>query len=145
MLSREKYDICIQEEGYHLFELYGYAVAALLKKDFPLFQTRAFRKALAYGLNIGALNQKLGIQSPATMNRYAYGYNSPAFELPLIQQVFTGKTDEKLVLSLLEKQKELTFNPNTLLFDRSTADSETLTARLYEYVRFCDQVREKVQ
>jgi hypothetical protein len=55
---------------------------------------------------------------------------------------FRGKADGEKALSLLELQKRLCYNPETHRLDRNTEDPETLTARLYEYVHFCDCCRE---
>ena len=138
VFSPDRVDITVQEEGYHLFELFGYAHIAALLDDYPLFRKKAFRKALDYSRNIRMMNERLGIHSPLTMNRYAYGYNSPAYEVPLIDLMFDGTVNEKKITELLELQKELTYDPETGRMDRNNSDPETLEARLYEYVSFCD-------
>jgi hypothetical protein len=124
-----------------MFELYGYAQIAVLRDYYPLFIKEDFQKALDYARAIDSLNKRLGTDSPQTMNKYAYGYNSPAFELPLVDLILNGKTDEKKVLKLLELQKELTYSSDTKRMDRNNSDPETLEARLYEYVKFCDLCR----
>lgn len=139
----KKVDLIRQEEGYHLFELFGYALIARLYPDYPLFQSPAFRKALDYGTDVGRLNRILNVQEPEKMNPYAYGYNSPAFEEPTAELVFRGKADEEKALDLLELQKRLTWNGETRMLDRGTDDADTLTARIYEYVHFCDCCRER--
>lgn len=136
-----KVDILVQEEGYHLFELFGYARIRCLYPDYPLFQREAFKKALAYGRDIDALNRRLGTAAPEAMNKYAYGYNSPAYELPLIDLVFDGRAEGQRIMRLLALQKQLCYNEQTRRMDRHNADPETLTARLYEYVFFCDACR----
>ncbi len=143
IFDQKKFDICVQEEGYHLFELYGYAMMAQLKKDAFLFSKPAFKKALAYGLDMRALNEKLAISFPKAMNKYAYGYNAPGFELPLAEWAFTGQVDENRLGETLQWQVNLTYNPETHMFDRNTADPETLTARLYELVRYFDACRKE--
>lgn len=143
VFDSKKVNLIRQEEGYHVFELYGYAHIARLSKDYPLFKTRAFQKALAYGVHTENLNRVLGVSDPSTMNEYAYGYNSPAFEEPFVEWMFTGKADEKKILDLLALQKQLTYDPETRQLNRNTNDANTLTARLYEYVRFCDCCREQ--
>lgn len=145
LLKEDKVDIMKQEQGYHVFELYGYARLAMLDPDYPLFRTKAFSKALRYGMRMGTLNRKLGIDDPDTMNRYAYGYNSPAFEWPLVQLIFRKKTDKDKVTSLLKIQKKLTYNEKTKMFDRHTDDPETLTARLYEYVYYLENLERNNQ
>ena len=136
-----KVDILIQEEGYHLFELFGYAHIKALKPAYKLFDRKDFQKALAYDSDADTLNRRLGTDSPETMNKYAYGYNSPAFEAPFIDLMFSGSAAEEKVLSLLEKQKELCYNPETRCMERHNADPATLTARLYELVCYCDRCR----
>ena len=141
VLRPEKTDIKVQEEGYHLFELFGYAQIARLDNSYHLFKKKDFKKALDYSRSIDDMNRRLGTDSPQTMNKYAYGYNSPAFEVPMIDLMFRGGVNEKKILELLELQKKLTYNAHTRRMDRNTYDPETLTARLYEYVCFCDQCR----
>ena len=136
-----KVDILIQEEGYHLFELFGYAHIKALKPAYKLFDRKDFQKALAYDSDADTLNRRLGTDSPETMNKYAYGYNSPAFEAPFIDLMFSGSAAEEKVLSLLEMQKELCYNPETRCMERHNADPATLTARLYELVCYCDRCR----
>lgn len=141
VFSSRKYDILIQEQGYHMFELYGFALLASLRKDLPFTKTPAFLRALNYGLDTDRLNEVLGISDPEHMNKYAYPYNSPAFEYPLIAHTFTGAADEKTALRLLDIQKSLTWDESAKAMNLHTADSTTLTARLYEYVRFLDAVQ----
>ncbi|MBR1584268.1 MAG: hypothetical protein IJ662_01855 [Clostridia bacterium] len=139
LFSSRRHDILIQEEGYHLFELYGYAVMASLGRDIPLFRTAKFQKALRYGLgDASALNRRLGADAPESMNPYAYGYNAPGFEAPLIARAFGGAKEEAEAMKLLDTQLRLTFDPEAHAFRRHTADPETLSARLYECVRFLE-------
>ena len=143
IFDSEFVDLTTQEEGYHLFELYGYAVMACLRDYYPLFVKPDFKKALDYSSDIDTINERLGTDSPETMNKYAYGYNSPAFEVPLIDLMLNGSADIKKVQKLLELQKDLTFDPETVRMNRNNPDPETLEARLYEYVRYCDRLSDK--
>ena len=138
----EKVDLITQEEGYQLFELFGYALISRLRPNEPLFRSKAFRRALALGTDMEHMNAILGVDTPDTMNPYAYGYNSPAFEEPLAELLFTGGMDGEKLERLLILQKALTWDGESHSFSRSTADPETLTARLYELVHFCDCCRE---
>ena len=137
----KKVDIVVQEEGYHLFELFGYALLKRLRPEYRLFRRRDFKKALAYDRELDALNRRLGTDDPETMNKYAYGYNSPAYEAPFVDLMLNGKAEPDRIHALLDLQKELCYNPESRRMDRHNADPETLTARLYEYVCFCDQYR----
>lgn len=141
LLKPQKVDILTQEEGYHLFELFGYAHLKQLRPDYRLFRRRDFKKALAYDRDLDTLNRRLGTERPETMNKYAYGYNSPAYELPFIDLMFDGAAEEEKVRRLLEVQKSLCYDAETRRMDRHNADPETLTARLYEYVCYCDGCR----
>ena len=143
VFDEKKVDLIRQEEGYHVFELFGYALIARLCPDEPLFRSPAFRKALDYGTDTERLNRILKVQEPERMNPYAYGYNSPAFEIPVVEMAFRGTAEEEKVLGLLELQKRLTWNGETRMLDRGTDDAATLTARIYEYVHFCDLCRER--
>ncbi len=138
IFDQKKFDLCVQEEGYHLFELYGYGMMARLKGDAALFHKPAFKKALSYGLDLHGLNEALAVSFPKAMNRYAYGYNAPGFELPLAEWALTGHVDADRIGEALQWQLDLTYHPETHMFDRNTDDPETLTARLYEYVRYLD-------
>lgn len=143
-----KYDMYAQEKGYHVFELYGFAILQYYLGA-ELFPKEKLFKAVEYGTNIKKLNQiyntsaGLLYDDPNCINKYAYGYNSPAFEMPYINEVFkTGLSDRDLK-SLFEIQKKLTWNPQTMQFDKNTFDGKTLTSRLYEYIRYYDLIKEK--
>lgn len=143
-----RYDSKSQEKGYHIFELYGYAILKSFMPKDPLFSSEKFRKALDYGLAIDKLNKVLNIdkiisgKSYCQMNKYAYGYNSPAFELPYIFLIFSHYDDYKkeLIDSMFNIQKKLVLNYKSGELDRNNFDSETLTARLYEYIRYFDMI-----
>ena len=142
VLKPQRVDILTQEEGYHLFELFGYAHIRQLRPDYRLFRRRDFKKALAYDRDLDTLNRRLGTDRPQTMNKYAYGYNSPAYEMPFIELMFYGMPEEQKVQRLLELQKSLCYDERTKRMERCNADPETLTARLYELVCFCDGCRQ---
>lgn len=140
LMSSGKIDSLEQEEGYHLFELYGYAVVATLCPEEPLFHRPDFRKAVAYDKNVAELHSALKLGTSKN-NPYAYGYNSPAYEYPLIHQVFSAPLDEAAALELMDTHEALIVNPETGLYDRNNADPETLMARLYEHVRCCERMQ----
>ena len=74
------------------------------------------------------------------MNKFAYAYNSPAFEYPLIEYCFTGKISENMASELIDLQKKLTYDKTTGKLARFNYDPETLTARIYECIRLCDLI-----
>ncbi len=139
-----RYDPLAQEKGYHLFELYGYAILNKYFPDHQLYKMKCFSQASKYGLRIEKLNKKLHINNlnseadSSKINKYAYGYNSPAFEFPLIAAVFGNKDDLKKIPMLVQMQMEHFYNSSTHLFDRNNYDGQTLTARAYELVRYLD-------
>lgn len=148
-INPNKYDSRNQEKGYHLFELYGYAIVATFKKNYSLLTTYNFQKALEYGLDIQGLNRLFNTKSVlkndkdalTRLNRFSYGYNSPAFEYPLVCAVFKGKVDDSVVEYLLDVQKRITYDEAKGLLSKNNYDAETLTARVYEYIRYCEFYR----
>jgi len=69
-------------------------------------------------------------------NKFAYGYNSPAFEYPFVASVF-GEDDSDANAKaerLFEKQCRLTYDENAKSFLHSP-DLITLDARIYELIR----------
>lgn len=137
VFSPEKFDIVRQEEGYHLFELYGFALLKQYRPDLPLFARKKFRRALAYGQDAETLNRRL-LPRDGLPNRYAYPYNSPAYEYPFALQSLSGGAEEETVRALLGIQQDMCWDENALGMCRNTPDGETLTARLYELVRYCE-------
>lgn len=148
-MNPNKFDSKVQEKGYHLFELYGYAIVHQYNLKYGLFQKNKFKKALDYGLNLDMINKMFNINPVLNgstdgltrMNRFGYAYNSPAFEYPLIEYSFTGNFDEKKALTLIQIQKKLMYNEKTGKMDRFNYDPETLTARIYESIRLCDMLK----
>lgn len=146
-----RFDSKVLEKGYHLFELYGYAVIHQYYPDYALFKKEKFSKALRYGLDLKTLNRIFNIKPVldgaddglTRMNKFAYAYNSPAFEYPLIEYSFTGCIDESAANELLRIQKKLTYNDLTGKLDRFNYDPETLTARMYECIRLCDLLKKE--
>lgn len=141
--------LAYKEEGYHLFNLYGFAI---LKenygKEIPFFQTKSFKKAIEHVLskeyikNLDNISIKQDITSVSTQlkvpfNVFAYAYNSPAFELPRVCKVFGILSDgnwEAIETQLLDKQFNYTYNSESGLFDKNTDDEKVLYARVYEYI-----------
>jgi len=124
--------VLVKEIGYHLFNLYPLARLYRVRSEHPFFKTEKFIKALNYMVSeefIEALEN----------NKYAYPYNSPAFEMPLALFTFKHLLKESIdiddiIKRQLQKQEELTFDSESKVFSKNTDDSLTLTARLYEYI-----------
>lgn len=122
------------EKGYHIFDLYGFA---LLKQQYGwhgIFRSENFRRAVEYGLNTDALMELRNSCGGKSFNKFAFSYNSPAFEYPFVSRVFSGSVDQELEEELLSFQLEQTFDGRA--FSRNGTDGETMGARLYELVRY---------
>ncbi len=145
-IDPDRFDLSSYETGYHLFNLFGFALLYNRYKDCMIFRTGAFRKALAFGLDIKKLNRAFNIYNYLKrdnsrfikFNKYSYAYNSPAFEYPYISKIFTNNCNDKITAALFKLQMELTYDKTDKMFSRNNADEQTLTARLYELVRYLD-------
>lgn len=139
----QRFDNKSFERGYHLFDLYGFAILYQSFPDAKVFESEKFRKALNYGLDVNHLNLLINANLPTksalfAYNRYAYAYNSPAFEYPYVDYVFNEGKNKVQYESLWELQKKLSFDDNSCMFIYKTDDPETLTARIYELVRYLE-------
>lgn len=132
---------CTLEKGYQLFDLYGFALLYRRYKDCEVYSSKQFKKAINYGTNRNNL-EKLYV-SDTNFNKYAFSYNSPAFEYPFIAKTIYGEVNQKLMSDLMNIQKNLCYSYETKKFDRNTADSRTLTARIYELARFYELKNEE--
>lgn len=128
------------ESAYQLFNLYGFAIIKQYKPDLPFFYSKKFLKALNYGMNIKKLNKIFNTHPNYNEKtcKYAYPYNSPAFEYGYIAEVFNYEYSNDLIIELLNIQKELCYCDKSKCYDKNTFDANTLTARIYELVRFLE-------
>ena len=112
----------VKEVGYHLFNLYAFAMMhRTLAPDFP-----ELRRILDYVLTDEFLSEIAG--SP-----YSYEYNPPGFEYPAVWSVFfTDREGYEKPERWIIEQVRRTYSPGTFLFQSSSGDYATLTARLYE-------------
>lgn len=140
----DRYDVDGFERGYHLFNLYAFAI---LEKNFgshALYSSKAFLAALDYGRRTDVNNDFFNVAnvikncSNVTMNRYAYAYNSPAFEYPYIYHTFGDEGFEDKCEELFRIQLAVTYDERSKGLCRHTDDPKTLTARAYELVRFLE-------
>lgn len=122
------------ETGYHLFDLYGFA---LLKKIFPdhkLFKSMKLKKAIDFGmkpLNLALFDKQMG-----KFNTYGYPYNSPAFEYPYVAKILGNGCNAVYAKELLNVQFKEFFDTEFMMFTKKNKDPYTLTARLYELIRY---------
>ncbi|MDN4504243.1 hypothetical protein QX776_17680 [Alteromonadaceae bacterium BrNp21-10] len=144
-------DLKYKENGYHLFNLYAFAIVKQHYGNIEFFKMDKFQKALSYCFSTplhDALEKecrsrdinKMPKVTSDKINIYGYSYNAPGFELPYIAKVFNSELDDQSVLisQVIKNQLEYTFNQQQQSFNLQTEDQETLNARIYEYVRGLD-------
>ena len=134
-----------KEIGYHMFDLYGFAIIYRRFKEHPFFQTSKFKSALAFINNSEYMNKLYNLDSSFDgtnlicnntdnkINSYAFPYNSPAFELPFISESFEINNKD-MQEKMMEYQFTNTYDNLSERFSRNTEDSEVLTARIYELI-----------
>ena len=129
-LPYKKFNIIEYERAYHLFSLYAFAWLYLFYPEASFFKCKKFARLKAYGLDIE------NFVSFPEMNKYAYGYNSPAYELPLAEYVFGTGKDEQYAerLLALHQQYNITLDGNS--YTENVPDAVTLDARIYEIMQY---------
>ncbi|MFW6016024.1 MAG: hypothetical protein ACOCRK_06265 [bacterium] len=142
-----------KENGYHIFNVYAFALIKDHGFEYDFFETNRFSIILDYAFSNKLMctlqlnNYKSDINhltlkdSDLDVNRYGFPYNSPGFELAYIYQIFKGKLDYKEINidKILKKHIDLTYDYNKKSFSRNTEDEATLTARIYELTRCLDK------
>lgn len=123
------------EKGYLCFDLYGFAILKQYNPNLQVFSDSIFRKAVELGTNEDFL-MKMANEIP--FNKYAFAYNSPAFEYPFVAKMLRGTADNKLCKKLLDKQINLTMGIDNTYLTSNVNDPNTLKARAYELIRFLD-------
>lgn len=140
-------DTRYKENGYHMFNLYAFALIKESGANLPMFQSEKFKKSLLYCFSEEIFNwlekasfdrdvHKMPNVKHTEPNIYGYAYNPPGFELPFIYKAFQSQLPnyQDLTDRTLRKQLELTFTQHSLLETKSTEDEATLQARVYELV-----------
>lgn len=123
------------ENGYQLFNLYGFA---LLKKEYgeeAIFRSSKFQSALQYAINGNNLSQLMEPQGRFPFNPFSFSYNSPAFEYPFVCEIF-GKRNHVMDERLFQFQINHLYDYKNRSFTKQCDDPETLDARIYELTRF---------
>lgn len=126
----------VLERGYQMFDLYGFALLYKRYSDCDIYNSSQFNRAMKFCLNKNNLKQLF--ISEKKYNKYAFPYNSPAFEYPYLAKTILGKVDERLLKKLMEIQINLCYSSEEKDFSRNNDDPFTLTARIYELVRYYD-------
>ena len=83
------------------------------------------------------------VESVSDFNKYAYGYNSPAFEYGFVQKSLCGYVEEEVLNEMMNFQIKTTFDEDSMLFSKNVYDPQTLTARIYELTRYLDLCKEE--
>jgi hypothetical protein len=117
-----------KEDGYHLFVLFALARLKRTLPDHRFFMDVRLRRSLQY------------VAEPAFLDRlatshYAYPYNAPGFELPLIVAAFESSEPalQEIDCALVyEEQKRRTWSHEVGLHVAGCPDPCTLAARAYE-------------
>ncbi len=132
------------EKGYHIFDLYGFAIIYNCDNNYSIFSSDKFKKVVDYALNIEKQNKDCKIekfdknQKLFKTNKYFYLYNTPAFEFPYIDYTFNNSKRKDIYQKLFDIQLKTTFNRETKKFDKNNPDGNTLTARLYELTKYLE-------
>ena len=135
-IDRRQQNALLREIGYQSFTIYAFARLARIFKQHPVFISKPFRHAMCY---LESQTFKREIRD----NLYGYGYNAPGFEVPLCLSAFSSKNRPDILQEArywIESQLSKTYNPETHRFDRNTDDPESLSARIYECVRFPEDI-----
>ena len=110
-----------KEVGYHLFNLHPLARIYKHIPEHPFFGTEVFKKSLDVAYTNTFVEE-------LAQSQYAYPYNAPAFEYPLVSAVFNKTCPDSIFSTQVEKTlfKEMSSFGNC-------PDANTLNARVYEF------------
>jgi hypothetical protein len=119
-----------KEVGYHSFSCYALALLHHQLPDHAFWKTKKFRKIQSFALSEEHL--RIGMT-----NKYGSQYNPVGIELAFFEQEFQFGTRRarEVVEEGLKKQFEQHLDNKTGQLSKNTADSITLSARLYEATR----------
>ena len=118
------------ERAYHLFSVYAFSWLYLFYPEMDFFKSRKFKKIVSYGLEISNF-----VVFP-NKNIYAYGYNSPAYEFPMVEYVFGRGQDIEEEIKSAELHLKYNVDAKTGTYNANVPDSEVLNARIYELVQY---------
>jgi hypothetical protein len=117
-----------KEDGYHLFVLFALARLKRVFPAHPFFSTEALRRSLRY------VAEPVFVEKLAN-SHYAYPYNAPGFELPLIVAAFRSVEPALQTVDcsfVYDQQNRRTFSTAVGLHVDGCPDPCTLAARAYE-------------
>lgn len=136
-----------KECGYHSFNLYGFGILCNnWKESIPFVKTKKFKKTLEYifknesyvnrlsSAELSLDETNISTKLKVDFNVFAFAYNSPAFELPLIMRTFGIEDKKEIFEALCDKQLGFTYDEKQESFCKNTDDAITLNARVYELI-----------
>ena len=133
-------DFIYKSIGYQTFNLYAFSLLKNVFPDHSFWQTKKFKKTVSY-------IRSNHFQKNIINNKYAYPYNAPGFEIPVIKYVFGEDPAEDIKASEKSIQKQIakTYNGKKMKFNRNTDDENVLTARIYELTRIPEKWLNKIK
>lgn len=110
-----------KEVGYHLFNLHPFARIYKCMPDHAFFSSEFLKRSVDVAFSNSFIDE-------LSNSSYAYPYNAPAFEYPLVSVVFNKTCPDGIFYTQVEKTlfKEMSSFGNC-------PDSNTLNARMYEF------------
>lgn len=129
-ITKKRKDRIEYERAYHLFSLYAFAWLYLFYPEAEIFRSRKFVLLKQFGLT------EENFVSFPNKNSYAYGYNSPAYELPFAEYVFGTGKDEQCAEHLLELHQRYNIADGGNCYSDNVPDGVTLDARVYEIMQY---------
>lgn len=144
-VSPKKLDMKYSEQGYHLFDMYGFCILRSAFPSYPFFDSKEFRKAANYALDIDLQNRKMYVndylaKGKPHFNKYGWPYNSPAFEYPFVAACLSDQTVNDFD-NLFDIQADLMLDTETKRMSKNNPDIETFEARSYEIIRYLDLMK----
>ncbi|MFW5891162.1 MAG: hypothetical protein ACOCUI_02990 [bacterium] len=135
-----------KEYGYHLFNVYAFAVIKQNGWEIDFFKSIKMEKILDLCLNNNFyskleknenekdVNSTPIINNDLEVNRYGYPYNAPGFELPVIIDTFFND-NSKIKEQIMNRQFSLTYDQKSGFFTKNIEDLKILNYRIYELLR----------
>nr|WKN34683.1 hypothetical protein K4G66_20120 [Tunicatimonas sp. TK19036] len=127
--------------GYQAFNVYAFT---MLKQAYPEHEIWNHPKTQKIADYLLSSEYKEGVEG----NKFSFAYNPPGFEIPYVFSEFLMHTGMEDVIAQsqcwLQRQIDLTYDSEAKLFNKTTEDIYTLTARVYELSRAPKEFLEKI-
>lgn len=143
-LNRKKLDYRYMEQGYHLFDMYGFSILEEAFPDIDFFHTSEYTAAFSRAMDVDQANCEMGVFSfldgrSSEINVYGFPYNNPAFEFPFVATAH-GLDCNAQIEWLIALQDRLMLEGSSGMRSVRNPDVLTWNARSYELVRYFDTV-----